>query len=82
MKVYKMATLIILLATAASTFYFFRDFNTSDECLRKGGTWDYNTRICTYRMHPSWDENKDGLNDCEDEGACGHTIDYSQPRKS
>jgi len=32
-------------------------------------------------LHPSWDKNKDGLNDCEDDGSCDHMIDYSQPRK-
>jgi hypothetical protein len=31
-------------------------------------------------LHPSWDVNKDGLNDCEDDGSCDHTVDYSQPR--
>lgn len=33
------------------------------------------------RMHPSWDINKDSINDCESDGSCDHTIDYSQPRK-
>lgn len=28
-------------------------------------------------MHPSWDANNDGINDCEFEGSCDHTIDYS-----
>ena len=32
-------------------------------------------------LHPSWDINKDGLNDCEDDGSCDHTVDYSLPRK-
>ncbi len=31
-------------------------------------------------LHPSWDLNQDGLNDCEDDGSCDHTVDYSQPR--
>jgi hypothetical protein len=33
------------------------------------------------RMHPSWDRNQDGINDCEDDGSCDHTLDYSKPRK-
>lgn len=32
------------------------------------------------KNHPSWDKNKDGLNDCEDDGTCDHSIDYSQPK--
>ncbi|MCB0353891.1 MAG: DUF1311 domain-containing protein [Bdellovibrionales bacterium] len=32
------------------------------------------------RMHPSWDLDRDGINDCEKDGSCDHTIDYSQPR--
>ena len=33
------------------------------------------------KMHPSWDQNRDGINDCEDDGSCDHTVDYSKPRK-
>ena len=33
-----------------------------------------------YKMHPSWDKDNDGLNDCENDGTCDHTVDYSQPR--
>jgi hypothetical protein len=31
-------------------------------------------------MHPSWDLNLDGMNDCEDEGSCDHSINYTEPR--
>lgn len=31
-------------------------------------------------MHPSWDRNHDGVNDCEDEGSCDHSINYTEPR--
>jgi hypothetical protein len=33
-------------------------------------------------LHPSWDVNKYGVNDCEDDGSCDHTVDYSLPRKN
>jgi hypothetical protein len=32
------------------------------------------------RMHSSWDKNQDGLNDCELDGSCDHTIDYTKVR--
>ncbi|WP_260484301.1 hypothetical protein [Sphingomicrobium flavum] len=32
-------------------------------------------------VHPSWDVNQDGLNDCEDEGICDDSVDYSKPRE-
>lgn len=32
------------------------------------------------QMHPSWDTNNDSINDCESDGSCDHTIDYSKPR--
>lgn len=32
------------------------------------------------KMHPSWDTNNDSINDCESDGSCDHTIDYSKPR--
>jgi len=31
-------------------------------------------------MHPSWDKNNDGINDCEDDGSCDDSIDYTKPR--
>jgi len=31
-------------------------------------------------LHPSWDVDEDGLNDCESDGSCDHTIDYTRPR--
>lgn len=34
----------------------------------------------TYAMHQSWDLNLDGLNDCEYEGICDDTIDYTSPK--
>lgn len=34
------------------------------------------------RMHPSWDGDGDGINDCEKEDSCDHTTDYTQPRPS
>jgi len=30
-------------------------------------------------VHPSWDQNHDGINDCEIDFSCDDTIDYSQP---
>tara|TARA_R110001583_G_scaffold10698_6_gene49138 strand:+ start:6204 stop:6986 length:783 start_codon:yes stop_codon:yes gene_type:complete len=32
------------------------------------------------KMHNSWDKNGDGINDCESENSCDHTVDYSLPR--
>lgn len=32
------------------------------------------------KMHPSWDLNKDWLNDCEDDGTCDDSVDYTLPR--
>lgn len=32
------------------------------------------------RMHDSWDKNSDGINDCESDGSCDHTVNYSLPR--
>jgi hypothetical protein len=44
-------------------------------------TYDLNIKLTPIKkMHPSWDKNKDGINDCEEEGICDHTIDYTKPR--
>lgn len=31
-------------------------------------------------MHPSWDVDGDGINDCEMDGTCDDSVDYTQPR--
>lgn len=31
-------------------------------------------------MHPSWDADGDGINDCEKDGSCDHTVDYTKPK--
>jgi len=31
-------------------------------------------------MHPSWDVDKDGVNDCEKDGTCDDSVNYSLPR--
>lgn len=33
-------------------------------------------------MHPSWDLDQNGINDCENDGRCDHSVDYSQPRQT
>lgn len=33
-----------------------------------------------YKMHPSWDVDQDGINDCETEGSCGPELDYMSVR--
>ncbi len=35
-----------------------------------------------YKMHPSWDKNKNGINDCYEEGICSKYLDYMSPRAS
>jgi uncharacterized protein len=34
----------------------------------------------TNRMHPSWDKDGNGINDCETDGSCDHSVDYTQAR--
>lgn len=38
------------------------------------------TSAAAKTMHPSWDADQDGINDCETDGSCDHAVDYSQPR--
>lgn len=42
---------------------------------------DYDIDGNKISMHSSWDIDKDGINDCENDGTCDHTVDYSKPRK-
>lgn len=34
----------------------------------------------TKKMHPSWDLDRDGLNDCETDGTCDDSVDYTKPK--
>lgn len=36
--------------------------------------------VAPSRMHPSWDQDGDGVNDCEMDGTCDHSVDYTRPR--
>ena len=51
---------------------------------REAGLSDsgFSTSYCAKgkNIHYTWDMNEDGINDCESDGACDHTQDYSTPR--
>lgn len=55
---------------------------------RRGETSDYKLTIIKHAgvavpvktMHPSWDSDGDGINDCENDGSCDHTVDYTKPK--
>ena len=34
------------------------------------------------KLDPSWDRDGDGVNDCELDGSCDHTSDYTLPRQN
>ena len=45
------------------------------------GFFDLNITLITEgKMHSSWDVDNDGINDCEKDGTCDHTTNYSLPR--
>lgn len=56
-------------ATVESVEVDFSTPNAQDELNAMGPT-----------LHPSWDIDGDGINDCEKEGICDDLVDYSQPR--
>ncbi len=42
---------------------------------------EYGATYCPeYKMHPSWDTNKDGINDCYESNSCSKEMDYMSPR--
>ncbi len=43
--------------------------------------YEFGATFCPeYKMHPSWDVNKDGINDCYESNSCSKKIDYMSPR--
>ncbi len=63
--------------------YIVRVYFMRNEARREHiATFDLDITISTdKKMHSSWDTDKDGINDCEKDGSCDHTVDYSLPRK-
>ncbi len=63
--------------------YIVRIYFTRNEARRDHlATFDIDIVISTdNKIHPSWDVDKDGINDCEKDGSCDHTVDYSIPRR-
>ena len=39
-----------------------------------------NKNTANSTMHKSWDTDSDGINDCEKQNSCDHTVDYSQEK--
>ncbi len=58
-------------------------YASDEEALAAGlDPAQYGATMCPeYKMHPSWDANNDGVNDCEDDGSCDPMADYMSPRK-
>ncbi|MFV0575699.1 MAG: hypothetical protein ACK5NC_09875 [Vibrio sp.] len=57
------------------------DFSLAVRLEQVVNTTETNATESTANMHSSWDLDGDGINDCEKDGSCDHTIDYSKPRK-
>ena len=62
--------------------YVVRIYFTRNEARRYHlATFDMDILISTdNKIDPSWDVDKDGINDCEKDRSCDHTVDYSIPR--
>ncbi len=63
--------------------YIVRVYFMRNEARREHiAKFDLDIKIFTdTKMHSSWDADKDGVNDCEKDGTCDHTVDYSRPRR-
>ena len=63
--------------------YIVRVYFMRNEARREHiATFDLDITIFTdAKMHPSWDLDKDGINDCEKDGSCDHTVNYTLPRR-
>jgi len=62
--------------------YIVRIYFTRNEARRNHlANFDIDIVISTdNKIDPSWDVDRDGINDCEKDGSCDHTVNYSTPR--
>lgn len=57
-------------------------YPSEEEAAKTLNAWEYGATFCPeYKMHPSWDVNQDGINDCENDNSCDDSTDYMQPRQ-
>ena len=55
----------------------------NDKEAKKAGLLEaeYGATYCPeYKMDPSWDINKDGINDCYENNSCSKELEYMSPR--
>lgn len=82
---------ILILVLTFIAWWKVYEFQYTDICLDMWGwknPWGY--EICVIEkeitsmnmksIHYTWDMNEDGLNDCESDGSCDDSVDYSIPR--
>lgn len=61
-------------------FVFFQSMNASQEMPESPVSEEVEMEVVMPTMHPSWDADGDGINDCEAEGICDDSVDYTLPR--
>lgn len=55
--------------------------NSTEAACTKMFCQTYEEPKCLDTMDPSRDKNKDGINDCEKDGTCDDSINYTQPKQ-
>ena len=57
-------------------------YTNAQEAIKAGvDESEFGATFCPeYKMHPSWDSDKDGINDCYENSSCSEKIDYMSPK--
>lgn len=66
-------TAVVILLLLSFGLYFYSFFIYEDSDIVVDDAIDVVQEQVANDMHPSWDQDGDGLNDCEKEGTCDHT---------
>ncbi len=58
-------------------------YASETEALKAGlARAEFGATYCPeYKMHPTWDKNRNDINDCYEENNCSKDLDYMSPRK-
>ena len=83
-----MVVVVMVLGVIGAGIYRF-NFTNDDIFVKKPdgtvvsyGKLENAAKAVPKRMDPSWDVNGDGINDCESDGTCDDSVDYTKPKNA
>lgn len=72
-----MKTVLIVVGIIIAIYIAYLAVNSNEKAIENSSE----SNSSTTKFDPSWDADGDGINDCEKDGTCDDSVDYSMPRQ-